>query len=53
MEKVVVASSQQVKCIISLPHDIKVNTNCDVTMVLMTLLRQPAMWCHNDVAIDT
>ncbi len=30
--KVVVASSQQVKSSISLPFDVTVNTNCDVTM---------------------
>ncbi len=52
--KVVVASSQQVKCSISLPHGITVNTHCYVTM---------GMWCYlgnyvtsqwvGDVAIDT
>ncbi len=30
--KVVVPSSQQVKCSILLPHDVTVNTHCHVTM---------------------
>ncbi len=52
--KVVVASLQQVKCFISLPHDITVNTHCHVTMWMWCFLGNYVMsqWV-GDVAIDT
>ncbi len=52
--KVVVASLQEVKCSISLPHDITVNTHCHVTMWMWCFLGNYVMsqWV-GDVAIDT
>ncbi len=52
--KVLGAPSQQVKCSISLPHDVTVNTHCHVTMGLWCCLGNyvTSQWI-GDVAIDT
>ncbi len=52
--KVVEAPSQQVKCFISLPHDVIVNTHCHVTVGLWCCLGNyvTSQWI-GDVAIDT
>ncbi len=52
--KLVGDPSQQVKCSISLPHEVTVNTHCHVTMGLWLCLGNYVMsqWI-GDVAIDT
>ncbi len=52
--KVVVTSSQQVKCSISLPHDVTENSHCHVTMVRWHCLGNYAMsqWVEG-IIIDT
>ncbi len=52
--KVVVASSQQEKYSVSLPHDVRVNNHCDVTMSRWHCLGNyvTSQWIR-DVVIDT